>query len=165
MFMTRWLYRLLSFFESHGTPQGTSLGICCGLLLALAPINTLQFWVFISFIFLLQLNLTALLFSWGLFLIPSTLATPLFKKLGLSLLISKPLFSLWAFLYDLPVLPYTDFYNPEVLGKLTFALFGVIPIFVFSFKATIWLEPIVYHWWRTTKLYTLYRGYKPYATK
>jgi uncharacterized protein (TIGR03546 family) len=165
MFMIRWIYRLLSVFETHGTPQGISFGVCVGMLLALAPTNTLHFWIFFSLVFLLQINLTALFFSWFLFLIPSFVAAPLFKKLGLSLLISKPLFSLWAFLYDLPVFPYTEFYNPEVLGKLIFALLGVGPFFILALKTTLWLEPIVYHWWRTTKLYTLYRGYKPYATK
>jgi len=163
MILTRLLYRILAVFEAHATHQNISLGVCLGLLLGFSSPSTLHFWMFVGLVFLIRLNLAAALFSYGVFSLINYLGNSAFLNVGTSLLTRQRLLGLWGSLYEMPIVPFTNFYSPEVLGKLCIALISVGPIYIISMKAAKILEPILYHWWRTTKLYTLYRSYKPYA--
>ena len=163
MHLTRLLYKILDLFQSHSTHQGISLGVCVGMLLALSPISSLQFWLFLTLLFLLKLNLASTLFSSLSFALLGYLGTPLFFSLGDTFLTKPALLGFWSALYESPLIPFTSFYNPEILGKLLVTLTLAVPLFFISMKLCKMLDVVVYHWWRTTKLYTLYRSYKPYA--
>ncbi len=163
MLIIKLIYKILSFFQSHATHQGLAFGICTGMFLGLSPINTLHFWLFLILLFLLKLNLATTLFSWGSFELIGYLGKNAFFVIGDYLLNRRPLIEFWNFLYELPLFPYSNFYVPQVLGKFFCSLTAVIPLYIMSIKLITVLDPIIYHWWRTTKLYTFYRGYKPYA--
>lgn len=163
MIMIRWIYKFIGLFETHASPQGIALGFSFGVLLALSPFSTLQFWCFLFLFFLVKASLASCLGSFAILSFFNLFTGPVFSKIGLSLLVPEPFLRFWTFMYNAPVIPYTEFYNPEVLGQLIVALAGSIPVYIVSFKLVSLLEPTIYHWWRTTKLYTLYRGYKPYA--
>lgn len=163
MFITRFIYRILAVFEVHATHQNISLGVCAGLLMGFSAPSTLQFWLFVSLFFLIRLNLASTLFSYGAFSLINYLGNPIFLSFGNSLLSRGGLLKFWSYLYEVPVIPFTNFYIPDVLGKLFIALISVGPLYFVSLKLAKILDPILYHWWRTTKLYTLYRAYKPYA--
>ncbi|NBY19570.1 DUF2062 domain-containing protein [bacterium] len=163
MFAIRLLYRFIALFQTHANHHGISLGICAGMALGLSPQNSLHFWLLIALCFLIRLNLAATLISWGMFWLVAMLGKPAFFVVGDFLLNKKSLISLWNWLYELPFFPYTNFYVPNILGQMFFTTLIWLPLHIFSHKAARYLEPAVYHWWRTTKLYMLYRGYKPYA--
>ncbi len=163
MFLIRLIYRFLSLFQSHRSTQGVSFGLCFGFLLALSPPSTIQFWLLLSLFFLIKMNLLYTLFSVGVCSIGAYLGSPLFTTIGEYLLTRKTLLKFWSHLYEMPIVPFTDFYVPEVLGKMFLAFLLIVPLFIFSMKLVNFLTPLAYHWWRTTFLYNLYRSYKPYA--
>jgi len=163
MIIIKLIYRFLSYFQSHSTHQGLALGIAVGMLLGLNPINSVQFWIFLTFIFLLKLNLSTTLASSLIFWLIRYLGKNAFFVLGEFLLNKKSLLAFWSYFYHLPILPFTNFYIPDYLGEIIVSLFLFIPLHLFSLKLIKVLEPFLYHWWRTTKLYMIYRGYKPYA--
>ena len=163
MILIRWTYKFLGLFENYSTAQGLALGVSLGMILAMCPINTLQFWIFSTGIFLLQLNLATLLGSYLLVSIFNLFGGHLFTKFGLALLVPQSLVKVWSFFYNIPLIPFTEFYNPNVIGKLVFCISAALPVYLVSYKLVTAIEPFMYHWWRTTKLYAIYRGYKPYA--
>jgi uncharacterized protein (TIGR03546 family) len=163
MFITRFIYRILAVFEAHATHQNISLGVCAGMLMGFSSPSTLHFWFFLSLLFLIRLNLASALISYGAFSLINYLANSVFFSFGNSLLTRAGLLRMWSSLYEMPVIPFTNFYVPEVLGKFCITLITVGPLYFVSMKLAKILDPILYHWWRTTKLYTLYRSYKPYA--
>ncbi|MFM8313901.1 MAG: TIGR03546 family protein [Deltaproteobacteria bacterium] len=163
MLLIRLLYRFIALFETHATPQGLAFGVCLGMLMGLSPSYTLQFWIALSLVFLIQLNLASLCSSCAVFSLINYLGGSLFKKMGISLLTPPVALKFWSAYFEAPILPFTDFNNPQILGSFLFGLLALVPIFMASVKITQRLEPTIYHWWRTTKAYNLYRGYKPYA--
>lgn len=163
MILIRLIYRILSLFQSHHTTQGVSFGLCLGFLLALSPPSTIQFWLLLALFFLIKMNLLYTLFSIAFYSLAAYLASPVFATVGEYLLTRKTLLKFWSHLYEMPLVPFTDFYVPEVLGKMFLGLILILPLFIFSMKLVNFLTPLAYHWWRTTFLYNLYRSYKPYA--
>lgn len=163
MLFIRLFYRFIALFQSHATHQGLALGICAGMLYGLSPINSIHFWIFVALFFLIKINLASTLLSTAFFSLVSYLGKPAFFIVGDFLFNKKSLIGLWNWLYELPIFPYSNFYVPQVLGKLLVSAILVFPLYLASLKLIKILEPMTYHWWRTTKLYMLYRGYKPYA--
>ena len=117
MLLIRLTFKILGYFESHATHQGIAFGTCVGMMLALTPPDTLQFGLICSLLFLLQLNLTAVLVAGFLFSIPAYLGKLAFSQLGEYLLTRNSLTQVWTFLYECPLLPFSNFYIPETLGK------------------------------------------------
>jgi uncharacterized protein (TIGR03546 family) len=163
MIITRVIFRVIGWFEKYSSHQELSLGICLGMLLGLSSINSLQFWLGLALFFVIRANLTSLILSQFLFALVGYLGSPLFNYLGDYFLTRRALFSFWARLYESPIIPFTNFYNSYVLGRLMISVFLFVPLYAISKLLINLLEPVVYHWWRTTKLYILYRTYKPYA--
>lgn len=163
MIIIKFIYRFLSYFQSHSTHQGLALGISLGMLLGLNPTNSLQFWLFLTFIFLLKLNLSSTLASSLIFWLIRYIGKNAFFVIGDFLLNKKSLLAFWGYLYQWPILPFTNFYIPDYLGEMMVSGFLCIPLYWFSLRLITVMEPFLYHWWRTTKLYMIYRGYKPYA--
>ena len=163
MFLIRLIYKFFALFQTHATHQGLALGVCAGMMLGLSPIQSLHFWFFISLCFLIRINLACTLTSWVVFAFIAATGKAAFFVIGDYLLNKKSLISVWNGLYELPLIPYTNFYVPQVLGQMVFLTLMCFPIYVCSRKAIQIIEPTIYHWWRTTKLYMIYRGYKPYA--
>src|SRR5690348_4173119 len=109
--------------------------------------------------------------GWALFTPIGFLLDPLFDAIGRALLLGVPaLRPLWTTLYNVPVVPLTNFNNSVVLGSLIVSLVLSVPVFygarlgVTRYRATI-AERVrgsaLYRAVTASKLYDVYRLFRP----
>lgn len=99
-------------------PQRIGLGVALGMLVGLVPKGNLTAVVLGVLALSLQANLAAVLGSAGLFTLLSVWVDPLAHDVGLRVLSRPGLQSIGAWLYDLPLVPWTALNNTVVFGSL-----------------------------------------------
>ncbi|MEQ8784771.1 MAG: TIGR03546 family protein [Pirellulaceae bacterium] len=131
--MRYWLLRPLRYFyealRESTTPHGLALGAALGMLVGLAPKDNLTAMLLAMLVLAIRNNLaaaalSALLFSW---LAPVT--DPLAHTVGDFLLRLRVLQPVYAFLYDLPLAPWTALNNTVVAGSLLIGLASFYPCY------------------------------------
>jgi uncharacterized protein (TIGR03546 family) len=108
--------------------------------------------------------------GWALFVPIGFLLDPLFDWIGHSLLFTPSLTPLWTSLYNMPIVPLTNFNNTVVLGSLVFALLFLVPLFlamrwaVARYRVTVGervRQSKFYRWVMASKAYNVYRIFRP----
>lgn len=123
------------------TPRQLALGFTIGMMIGLVPKGNLTA-VALSMILLgTRVNLgtgmlAALLFSWA-----SGVTDPLAHRIGCGLLTHEPLQPLFAWLYSIPLVPWTALDNTVVFGSLMLGVWLFLPVYHFSYAAFEKLQP------------------------
>lgn len=170
MFWLNIIKTILNFFQSNQDPDEIAAGIALGSIVGLTPFNTLQNYIVLFLVFLLNVQRGAALFGILFFSLLGNLVDPLGHRLGYFLLTGVPaLLPFWTALYNMPIIPFTRFNNTVVLGNLIVSLFLFIPIWVGGRKAIIkyrqtW-KPKISKWkviqiLETSKWFEIYRKVK-----
>ena len=125
----------------------------------------------LALIIVLNVSLAGAILGWALFVPVGFLLDPAFDWIGRTLLLGTPaLQPLWTALYNVPVVPLTNFNNTIVLGSLVFAAILWLPLFlatrwgVVRYRATVAERVKRSAWYRAvaaSKLYNLYRLFRP----
>ena len=161
---------LLGALHSEGTPGQLAAGIALGSIMGLTPLVNLHNAVVFALILLLNVSFAGGMLGWAVFVPVGFVLDPLFDWIGHQLLFAESLRSLWTSLYNMPIVPLTNFNNTIVLGSLVFALLFSIPLFfaarwaVMRYRATIGERVRQSKWYRAltaSKLYNVYRLFKP----
>jgi uncharacterized protein (TIGR03546 family) len=143
MFWVKIVKNLINVLHSEISPRQIAGGVALGAIIGLTPINALHNYLVFFLILILQVNIGMALLSITIFKLIAFAIDPLANGIGYQLLVNATgLVPLWTHLYNMPIVPYTHFYNTIVLGSLIIALLLFVPIFM-----------------ATTKLVTLYRGH------
>ena len=161
---------LIKTLHSDGTPGQVAAGMALGAALGLTPLMNLHNLVVFSFILLLNVSFGGGMLGWALFVPLGFLLDPLFHAIGLQLLETTSLRSLWTGWYNTPLLPYTNFNNTVVLGSVVAWLVLAVPIFfaarwgVARYRATIGArvqQSKLYQAITASKAYNIYRLFRP----
>ncbi|MGH7530394.1 MAG: TIGR03546 family protein [Gemmatimonadales bacterium] len=161
---------LLGALHSEGTPGQLAAGIALGSIIGLTPLVNLHNAVVFALIVLLNVSFAGGMLGWALFVPIGFLLDPLFDWIGRTILFTPSLTPLFTSLYNMPVVPFTNFNNSVVLGSLVFALLLFVPLFftarwaVTRYRATVGERVRQSRWYRAvtaTKLYTVYRWFRP----
>src|ERR671935_732030 len=121
---------LFGALHSEGTPGQLAAGIALGSILGLTPLMNLHNAIVFAALVLLNVSFAGGMLGWALFVPVGFLLDPLFDWIGHGLLLAPSLRGLWSSLYNMPVVPLTNFNNTVVLGSLVFAILFTIPVFV-----------------------------------
>jgi len=121
---------LFGALHSEGTPGQLAAGIVLGAFLGLTPLFNLHNAVVFALLVLLNVSFAGGLLGWALFVPVGFLLDPLFDWIGHSLLLTPALRGLWTSMYNMPIVPLTNFNNTVVLGSLVFALVSAVPLFL-----------------------------------
>lgn len=161
---------LVGALHSEGTPGQLAAGIALGSILGLTPLVNLHNAVVFAALVLLNVSFAGGMLGWALFVPIGFLLDPLFDWIGHALLFTPALTSFWTSLYNMPIVPLTNFNNTVVLGSLVFAVLFAIPLFfavrfgVVRYRATIAERVVQSKWYRAltaSKLYNVYRMFRP----
>jgi len=161
---------LFGALHSEGTPGQLAAGIAVGSILGLTPLVNLPNAVVFAALVLLNVSFAGGMLGWAVFVPIGFLLDPLFDWIGHALLFTPSLTPLWTSLYNVPIVPLTNFNNTVVLGSLVFAVLFAIPLFlaarygVVRYRATIAGRVAQSKWYRaltTSKLYNVYRMFRP----
>ncbi len=161
---------LFGALHSEGTPGQLAAGIVLGAFLGLTPLFNLHNAVVFALLVLLNVSFAGGLLGWALFVPVGFLLDPLFDWIGHSLLLAPSLRGLWTSMYNMPIVPLTNFNNTVVLGSLVVALLAAVPLFlllrwaVARYRVTIGervRQSRFYKALTASKVYNVYKLFRP----
>jgi uncharacterized protein (TIGR03546 family) len=141
-----------------------------GSFLGLTPLFNLHNALIFAALVLLNVSFAGGLLGWALFVPVGFLLDPLFDWIGHRLLLAESLRGFWTSLYNMPVVPLTNFNNTVVLGSLVFALLVSVPLFfvlrwaVARYRVTIGERVRQSRFYKTvmaSKVYNVYKMFRP----
>ena len=170
--LVKLLQSLVKALHSEGTPGQLAAGIALGSILGLTPLLSLHNAIVFALIVVLNVSFPGAMLGWALFVPIGFLLDPLFDRLGHTLLFTPALTPFFTSLYNMPVVPLTNFNNTVTLGSLVFSVVFLLPLFfatrwaVTRYRATIGERVRQSKWYRAvtaSKLYNIYRLFRPEA--
>ncbi len=135
MFLLQLLSKLIKVLRAGESPGLIAGGLTLGFFLGLTPFGTLHSLIGLLVALLTKVNLAAVF--WGMFVFSGVayLVDPFFHDLGYFVLVEVSfLKELWTALYNMPVVPFTRFYNTVVMGSTLVALVLMAPVHVAARK-------------------------------
>ncbi len=167
--MTILLKQVFAFLKLLNSDKGhnqIAAGIAFGFILGMTPSFSLQTLLVIFGIFIFRVQLGACLLSAFFVSLIAYFLDPLFDLVGRGVLELDALNALWTYLYHLPIIPFTRFYNSIVAGSgaISLALFPFV-FFLARFIILKYREKIVERF-KETKFFKLVKAsslYKWYA--
>ena len=131
MFFLTFIRDIIKVLRSNGTPGQIGAGFMLGFMAGITPFWSLWTIFLWLIIIVLNVNLTAAIFAYGIASLAVFLFDPLFHDFGYWLLTGIPaLKPLWTTLYNLPVIPYTSFNNTVNLGSILISLVAAYPLYL-----------------------------------
>ena len=161
---------LFGALHSEGTPGQLAAGIVLGSFLGLTPLLNLHNAVIFAALVLLNVSFAGGMLGWAVFIPFGFLLDPLFDWIGHSLLLAPGLRGLWTSMYNMPVMPLTNFNNTVVLGSVVFTLLFTVPLFfatrygVTRYRATIGERVRRSRFYKAvtaSKAYNVYKMFRP----
>jgi uncharacterized protein (TIGR03546 family) len=168
--LVKLLQSLVQALHSEGTPGQLAAGIALGSILGLTPLVSLHNAVVFGLIVLLNVSFPGAMLGWALFVPVGFLLDPVFDWIGHTLLFTPSLTPVWTSLYNMPLVPLTNFNNTVTLGSLVFSLGFFVPLYfaarwaVTRYRATIGERVRQSKWYRAltaSKVYNIYRLFRP----
>ena len=125
---------LIKILHSDASPAQVAGGVALGLILGITPLLNVHNLFILFIILLIRVNLGSATLSFLLFSILAYAVDPLSHQLGLKILKSPGLQTLWTDLYNTPGMRLTRFNNSIVMGSLTLSLIMVTPVWLAAFS-------------------------------
>src|SRR5206468_2751042 len=162
---------LIGALHSEGTPGQLAAGIALGSFLGLTPLVNVHNAVIFAALVLLNVSFAGGMLGWAVFIPFGFLLDPLFDWIGHTLLLDVSFLTpFWTSLYNVPIVPLTNFNNTVVLGSFVFAVLCAVPLFflarygVARYRATIGERVRQSKWYRAltaSKVYNVYKMFRP----
>ncbi len=161
---------LIGALHSEGTPGQLAAGIVLGSFLGLTPLVNIHNAVIFAALVLLNVSFAGGMLGWALFIPFGFLLDPLFDWIGHTLLFTPSLTPFFASLYNMPIVPLTNFNNTVVLGSFVFAVVLAVPLYVAArlgvtrYRATIGARVRQSRFYQTvmaSKVYNVYKMFRP----
>lgn len=169
--MTLLLKQIFSFLKLLNSDQGTNqiaAGIAFGLILGFAPAFSLQTLLVIFCLFFFRVQIGAATLAAFFFAFPAYIFDPLFHKIGVIVLELESLQPLFTTLYNLPIVPFTKFYNTVVMGAGVTSILLFPIVFVLSkkliekYRVTVVAKFKQTKFWKAVQATSLYKWYAQY---
>ena len=130
------IFGLIGLLNSETGTNQIAVGIACGLIIGFSPTLSLQTLIVIAVILIFKIQIGAALISAFFFKFPAVYLDPLFHKVGSLVLEVKSFEGIFTTLYNMPIIPYTKFYNSVVMGAGIIAV-CLIPFIIILSKILI----------------------------
>jgi uncharacterized protein (TIGR03546 family) len=121
-----------------------------GMMAGFLPKDNLLAIVFGVLLLSLRFNLTVATASAAVFSGVAAMFDPIAEALGRAVLTHHSLDPLWAWVYQLPLAPWTRFNNTVVMGSLLLALALATPMYLTSRYLVVQYRPRLLDWLRQT---------------
>jgi len=130
MIFLKLLSKLVKLLRGAASPTQIAGGFVLGMLIGVISLNTLFAPVIILFIVILNVNITSAILAALIFRLIAFLIDPVLHSLGYWVLVDVSALSrVWAFLYNIPIFPYTRFNNTVVIGGLILSVVLLYPVY------------------------------------
>ncbi len=162
------IFALLKVLNSDTGENQIAAGIACGLVLGFAPSFSPQTLLIITFLFFFRIQVGAALTSSFFFKFIVYIFDPLFDKVGSHILEMPPLEGLFTTLYNMPLVPFTKFYNSVVMGAGALSLilcpiiFFMSKFLILKYRASVVEKFKQSKFWKLVKATAFYKWYAKY---
>ncbi len=169
--MTLILKQIFAFIKVLNSDTGENqiaAGIACGLVLGFAPALSLQTLLIFIVIFFFRIQAGAAFTSAFFFSFIAWIFDPFFDVFGGIILEMDGLKGLYTTLYNLPIIPFTKFYNSVVMGAgvaslLLFPImFFVSKKLIIKYRVTVVARLQNTKFWKAVKATGFYKWYAKY---
>lgn len=137
MFLLKTLKSVIVMFQTDISPNQIAWGFALGAILGLVPNMFMKLVLFIV-IMLFKVNISAALIGCTLYAIVSYPLDFLFDVVGFWVLNISFLNPFYTWLYNVPVVPFTNFNNTIVMGSLVVGLILLVPNGIFAKKFLVY---------------------------
>lgn len=156
--MSLWLLHLLRRFLAavHSGQQlwQLALGFTLGMMMGFPPFNVFYVFFIFFFVFILNVNMGMAFFGMLVFTFVSYFLDPVAHSLGYFLLMDVSwLTPVWTFLYHMPIVPYSNFYNSVMMGGMALSVLMFVPVFGTAYLLFFFYRRVVAKRLENTKLY------------
>lgn len=167
-FMLKQIFNLIKLLNSDTGEKQLAAGIACGFVLGMAPLFSLQTVLIFICLFFFRIQFSMALLSAFFFELIAYILDPAFHVIGSSILSLESLRGLFTALYNMPIIPFSKFYNSVVMGS------GVVSILLAPFVYLLGKMLIVRYrktiverfqqtkFWKYVKATTFYKWYAKY---
>tara|TARA_R110000868_G_scaffold204946_1_gene453112 strand:- start:4767 stop:5291 length:525 start_codon:yes stop_codon:yes gene_type:complete len=166
--MLKQLFALLKLLNSDTGENQLAAGIACGLVLGFAPALSLQTLLIFVLLFFFRIQMGAAFASAFLFALIAYLFDPFFDVIGQQILEISALSGFFTLLYNMPIIPFTKFYNSVVMGAgvVSLALFPLIFLgskkLIVKYRVTVVKRFQQTKFWKAVKATGFYKWYAKY---
>ncbi|HEY7634048.1 MAG TPA: TIGR03546 family protein [Gemmatimonadales bacterium] len=164
------LQSIIKALHSDGTPGQVAAGLALGSALGLTPLLNFHNLIVFALIVILNVSFGGGMLGWALFVPLGFILDPVFDRIGALLLYAPSLRPLWTEMFNIPLVPYSNFNNTVVLGSVVGWLLLALPIFfaarygVARYRATIGervRQSKFYKAVTASQIYNWYRLFRP----
>lgn len=167
-FLTNQLFAFLKLLNSETGTNQIAAGIAAGFILGMTPFFSLQSILVFLLVFLFRIQIGAVFIATVFFAFPAFLLDPVFHRVGAMILEASSLQGLFTTLYNLPIIPFTRFYNTIVMGSgvvaflLSPLVFFMSRILVIKYRATVVERFKQSRVFKALKMTAIYKWYYKY---
>jgi uncharacterized protein (TIGR03546 family) len=154
--MTLLLKQLFQFFKLLNSETGTyqiAWGIAFGFVLGMTPSLSLQTLIVFLILLFFRVQMGAAFISAFFFKFIAFLLDPLFHKVGTATLEIESLKPLYTTLYNMPIVPWTRFYNTIVMGSGVLSFILTPFVFILSLYIISKYRKNIYEKFKQSKLF------------
>jgi uncharacterized protein (TIGR03546 family) len=160
------LFTLLKLLNSDTGHNQIASGVALGFILGMTPALSLQTILILMIILLFRVQTGACFITAFFFSFIAYFLDPLFHLIGEIVLTADSLKPIWTYLYHLPIIPFTRFYNTIVTGSgvVSFVLAPIV--FLITRLIVVKYRQIIVERFKHTKFFKLMKAsalYKWYA--
>ena len=162
------IFGLLKVLNSDTGENQISAGVACGLIMGFSPALSLQTLLVFIIIFLFRVQAGAAFASAFFFAMVAYVFDPVFDNVGQVILEMNSLEPTFKTLYNMPIVPFTKFYNSVVMGAGVVAIamspiiFVLTKVFVKKYRATVVAKFQETKFWKGVKATGFYKWYAKY---
>jgi uncharacterized protein (TIGR03546 family) len=162
------IFALLKLINSETETDQIAWGITLGLVLGMSPFLSLQTFLVFLLIFIFRIQMGAAFLSGFFFAFVAYIFDPIFHLMGFWILHHPSLQATWTTLYNIPLVPLTQFNNTIVMGAGVVTLIACIPsFFLFRFLLKKYRQTVVAKFkntkfWKAIEATSFYKWYYTY---
>ena len=169
--MTLLLKQFFGFLKLLNSETGSNQiasGVALGFILGFSPILSLQGLIVILIMLFFRVQIGAAFIAAFFFSFIAYLLDPVCNGLGQMVLENESLKPLFTELYNMPIVPFTKFYNSLVMGSgilgflLSPVIFILAKILIHKYRQTIVARYKDTKFWKFVKATSLYQWYAKY---
>ncbi len=161
-FLLKQIFSLIQLLNSDTGTTSIAAGVACGLILGFAPVFSLQTILVILLLFFFRIQMGAATLSAFFFKFAAYLLDPVSNQLGAAVLETESLRPLYTTLYNMPIIPFTRFYNSMVMGAGVLSLILALPVFFASKILIAKYREVIVARVKNTKVWKLLQATKFY---
>lgn len=161
------LFDLIRLLHSETGAKSIAWGVSMGFILGMTPALSLQSILVFFLLFIFRIQIGAALVTAAFFKLIAFFLDPVFHSVGAMILELEGLKPLFTTLYNIPIVPWTRFYNTIVMGSGVVSIALIPFIYMLSIRLTEKYRTTVVTYVSETKYWKYFKAtsiYKWYVT-